>query len=200
MFNTRMCSYLTVQCDPRLGCVRMDAERWVNGLLEHSPEGVKVLPTPFDAVEHKRTTLKVQRHLNPQRIGHFPQGHVARGLAHRQLAILKLQAPGHGVVAEAAVVSPAKDALVAHPQRPHGVGPDVHHPHVLAAREALAAQDLGRGYETLRVILVGLLGGAVPDRAQVCGHHQADVGRVDVEGEVQRVEEDMEGIQEAGRL
>lgn len=180
----------------------MDAEHRVNRLLEHCPESVQVLPAPLDhVVELQRSRIAVQRHLDPLRlIGRLPQGHVAGGLAHRQLAVLPLQAPRDRVVAQAAVVSAPGDGLVAHAQRPHGVGPDVHHPHVLAAEEALAAQDLRRAGEAFRVLLVGLLGAAVADGAQVGRRHQAGVARAHVEGEVQGVEEDVQGVQQAGHL
>lgn len=180
----------------------MDAERRINRLPEHGPEGVQVLPALLDqVVEHQRTGIAVQRHLDPLRlIGHLPQDHVAGGLAHGQLAVLPLQAPRHRVVAQAAVVSAPGYALVAHAHRPHGVGTDVHHPHVLAAGEALAAQDLGRAVEALRVLLVGLLGAAVADGAQVRRRHQDRVARAHVEGEVQRVEEDVQGVHQAGHL
>lgn len=179
----------------------MDTECWVNRLPKHSPECVEVLPTPFGAVEHQSPPLIIQRYLNLQwRKSNFSQSHVTGGLAHCQLAVFPLQAPGHRVVTKTTVVTTTRDVLVTHTQRPHGFGTHFYHPNMLTAREPLAAQNLGCACKTLWVLHIRLLGGAVLDCAQIIGDYQAGVGSAEVEGEVQRVEEDMEGIQEAGHF
>lgn len=71
---------------------------------------------------------------------------------------------------------------------------------MLAARETLAAQDLRCTRETLGVLRVRLLVGAVFDCAQIVGHQQVGVGSEDAEGEFQWVEEDMKRIHEAGHF
>lgn len=179
----------------------MNTECWENGFFEGSLEGVEVLPAAFDAVEREGSTLVVQRHLKFGWMGlffckHDITGRVARG----EFAVFPLESPGHGVVTETAVVTAARDALVADAHGPHAVGPNFYHPDVLIAGEALVAENLRRSHETLRVVHVGLLVRGEPDRAQISGQIQVGVGGADVEGELLGVKKDVECVDEPGHF